>query len=194
MGVGQSCARNRAILICTTMEEIWKDIKGFEGIYQVSDLGRIRSLDRLKLNKHNSYTKVKGCIIKSFKKKGYPSVSLSIYNTKKTFSVHRLVADSFILNLENKREVNHINGIKTDNRVNNLEWVSSKENIKHAYKMGLMKNKFGEKHHGCKLTEDQVIKIKYDLKELSHSEIAKMFNVNPSRISSIRCGRTWSHL
>ena len=118
------------------MEEIWKDIEGYEG-YQVSNLGRVRSLDRY--NSRGYW--IKGCILKPIMdKKGYLTVGLSKNNQRKIFKVHRLVALHFIPNIENKPEIDHINTIKIDNTVflnedgsvnydkTNLRWVTPKEN------------------------------------------------------------------
>lgn len=106
------------------MEEIWKDIEDYEG-YQVSNFGRVRSLDRY--NSRGWW--IKGCILKPIMdKKGYLTVGLSKNNQRKAFKVHRLVALHFIPNIENKPEIDHINTIKTDNRVENLRWVTPKEN------------------------------------------------------------------
>ena len=97
------------------MEEVWKDIKGYEGLYQVSNMGRVR----------NS----KGCIMKqAVNDKGYLRIRLSKDGKKSHFRVHRLVAETFIPNPDNKAEVNHISCMKSDNRASNLEWVSSEEN------------------------------------------------------------------
>ena len=112
-------------------DEIWKDIKGYENQYQISNLGNIRALSRKGQRKgvERMETRISNW--------GYPIISIWKNNKQKTFSVHRLVAETFIANPNNKAEVNHKNGIKTDNRVENLEWVTREENIQHAYNTGL---------------------------------------------------------
>ena len=106
------------------MEEIWKDIEGYEGLYRVSNLGNIKS--------------VRNSIILKGKDNGYGYMQVVLYNGKrKKLYTHRLVAKAFIFNFDNKTEVNHIDGNKKNNEVSNLEWCTHSENIIHADKNGL---------------------------------------------------------
>ena len=116
------------------MQEIWKDIEGYEGLYQVSNLGRVRSYHKLngrglEENPHVLTPKVD--------KDGYFEFNLRKDKTSKYLRCHRLVAQTFIPNPENKSQINHKNGVKTDNEVENLEWVNCVENIHHAFVTGL---------------------------------------------------------
>ena len=106
---------------------IWKDVNGFEGYYQVSTYGRIRSVDR-KITQSNGVVRFyPSTEIQPFiNRYGYLKVGFNVCGRKTNHAVHRLVAETFLLNNKNKPEVNHINSIKTNNRVNNLEWVTSK--------------------------------------------------------------------
>ncbi len=121
------------------MVEIWKDIKGYEGLYQVSNLGRVRSLDHIYITKCGKRMLVKGQMKKpSSDNDGYMFVLLRRNGKQKRCAIHRLVAKAFITNQYNKPEVNHIDAVKSNNRVDNLEWVTGKENIQHAMDKGLM--------------------------------------------------------
>lgn len=105
-------------------EEIWKDVPGYIGHYKVSNLGRVKSL---KFNKE----KYK---VGTMSNKGYLCLGLQLNRKKTTVKIHRIVAISFLLNPENKSQINHKNGIKIDNRVENLEWCTQSENLKHAFR------------------------------------------------------------
>lgn len=116
--------------------EIWADIPNYEGLYQVSNLGRIRSLDKIVDNKRGIYKKYGRIKTISNASYGYKSVGLCKDGVRKTWLIHILVAKAFIPNPLGKRTINHINCNKTDNRVCNLEWATYSENIKHAFAHG----------------------------------------------------------
>lgn len=144
------------------MEEIWKDIEGYEGKYQVSNLGRVKSLKR-KCNVLNGYRTVNEKILNLNKNRyGYVTVNLSKNNKNKICTIHRLVATAFIPNPENKPQVNHIDGNKTNNIVENLEWVSKEENMQHAVNTGLLK-----------FTEERNHKISLALKDKNKTQAHK---------------------
>lgn len=119
------------------MEEIWKDVPGYEGYYQVSNLGKVRSVDREFVNSIGRHCILKGMPIAPRIEKGYYRLGLGKHQEKKMFNVHRLVALAFIPNPSNYNTVNHINGNKTDNRAENLEWCSIKQNVVHAFQNNL---------------------------------------------------------
>ena len=134
-----------------SIAEIWKDVQGYEGLYQVSNLGRVKSLgrfiDRLVSGRYWQEER----ILKPNKTKyGYLMVELRKNKKPKSFLVHRLVAMTFISNPENKPEVDHINADKTNNNVNNLRWVTAKENVRNPLNMVHLIGKnhpmFGKKH------------------------------------------------
>jgi hypothetical protein len=170
-------------------KEIWKPVIGYESYYMVSDLGNIKSLDRI--DRFNR--KYNGRTLKQKKTRyGYSEVDLSISGKSKTVKIHRLVAELFIPNSENKSQVNHKNGIKTDNRAANLEWCTPKENVNHGIETGLIKRK-GEENPCSKLTrrEVQEIRQKYSSGNYSQRALAKEYSVNQRVIWDIVNNKKW---
>lgn len=168
--------------------EIWKKVKGFEN-YEISNLGTLKV--NLKYRKYRDYnSKILRPVLD---KDGYYRTVLTNSEFKKNKLIHRLVAEMFIRNPKNKLQVNHKNGIKTDNRVENLEWVTAKENTIHSYNLGLQKPKAGESHNMCKLTEIQVENIILNIGGLKQRELAEMYKISQTQISRIINKKRWHH-
>ena len=144
-------------------QETWKYVKGFEGVYKVSSKGYVKSLSRKRKVCGGSYRLVKERILKnSLTNTGYYRVSLINLDTPKSMLVHRLVALAFIPNPENKRTINHKNGITIDNRVENLEWATDKENIDHS------KFVLGNKYSDRKLINIETGEVYKSLRYVMH--------------------------
>lgn len=160
-------------------KEVWVDVVGYEGIYKVSNMGNIISCDRTIYNKgSNCYQKIKGCIRKKvIHKNGYEQVMMS-NGINKLILVHRIVAEAFIPNKLNKKEVNHINGIKNDNRVENLEWCTRMENEIHS-----IQNKL--KDNGRKVIDTETKQIFNSVKEA-----AEFYNIKRTSLSRYLTGFT----
>jgi hypothetical protein len=172
------------------MKEIWRDVFDFEGLYQVSNYGRVKSLARF-VNHWRGKRFVKERILKPIDDgNGYFIVRLCKNNKGHNKFIHQLVAIAFIENPENKSQVNHVWGDKKDNRVSSLEWSTSVENNEHAYRTGLINNT-GENNGQAKLTESQVKKIKELRGILTQKEIAKTFNLSQGHISNIQNNKKW---
>lgn len=161
------------------MEEIWKDIKGYEGLYQVSNLGNVKSF-------YNSNIRLLKAGINSNK---YFYVGL-IKDKKRTFIlIHRLVAITFIPNTEKKPFVNHINGIKKDNRVENLEWCTQQENVKHSWNIGTSKISDKQKELLSKRCSIKVIDIKTNKIYNSIKEACKFEKMHSTVLCSMLNGK-----
>lgn len=174
-------------------EEIWKEVPDYEGVYSVSNIGNVKSVDHYCEGRKGS-GKQTGRILKSQKShKGYLRVSLSRNKVKFTTGVHRLVAQSFIPNPENKPQVNHINGIKTDNRVENLEWATNKENQKHAIENKLTTYNTCERHHASKLTNEQVViaRMSFAMGVFTNKELSEKYRISQTAMSNILRKKTY---
>lgn len=116
--------------------EIWKDVVGYEGLYKVSNIGRVLSCERLAKSGYGSYRAVKERVLVPYCSNGYNVVCIWDKGINTPKFIHRLVATAFISNPENKPQVNHINFIRNDNRIENLEWCTVQENILHSFRAG----------------------------------------------------------
>lgn len=177
------------------MEETWKEHPMYKG-YEGSTLGKVRSWRR------SFWGRVfyrKEPFIMSLcpasETVPYFRIILSFKSKPITVIVHRFIAECFLPNPDNKKQVNHKNGIKTDNRVGNLEWVTCSENHFHAYATGL-RTKKGEHHHLNKLTDADVLKIRedYSTGKVSQVELAQQYGVTYSSIGMVVSGKRWSHI
>jgi len=162
--------------------EYFKKIKGYPN-YLISNEGRVYNY------------KYKRFLKPTKDRDGYLYVNLYKNGVTKTHRIHRLVANTFIPNMFGKRTVNHMDGVKTNNFVSNLEWATNKENIHHAVNAGLQDNK-GEKHGQSKLGESQVLEIRriYSTGEISQRALAKIFGVSQRLIGYIVNRRNWKHI
>lgn len=169
------------------MEE-WKDIKGFEGRYQVSNTGKVRNAKSGNLLSLNRLTKC-----------GYRKAALYLENRKsKECRIHRLVAETFISNPDNKETVNHKDGDKLNNHVNNLEWATRSEQVFHSYELGLKNPLSGTSSPHSKLTDDQVREIRSlyipQSKEFGAVALSKKYNVSHRVILLVAKGKSYKHV
>lgn len=175
------------------MEEVWKDVIGFEGYYQVSNLGNVRSVDRWvcydRIDRTTPTKRFwKGKMLrKKLNDYGYYSVHLRSSELSKDEwpTIHILVAKAFISNLENKPTVNHKDGIKTNNNINNLEWATAKEQIDHA-----IHNNLVSLRGRAIYSEDfkQEVKDYFDNHDISIKKLGKLFNISERTAGRISRG------
>ena len=170
------------------MKEIWKDVQGYEADYMVSNLGRV-CLTNLKRD-------ILHILNLSLSESGYNHVSLRKNGKNKRFRVGRLAAITFVDTPENKPQVNHINGIKNDDRVENIEWCTPSENTIHAYKLGLAVSVKGVNKPFHKLSEDDVRQIRksFLIGKCKKIRLAEKYNVSHPTIHRIISGEKWKHI
>lgn len=179
------------------IQENWLPISGYKSKYEVSDLGRVRSLSRYRKSSHVSRSFVKGRILKTSRlSSGYVVVGLSSCSKVTQFYVHRLVVSTFIRKLKKKEEVNHKDFNKKNNKLDNLEIVTPKENSHHAMLDGRgAAGKCGETNLSAKLTNKKVLKIrKLHSQGISQRVIAKKYKVSFQSISLICLRKIWKHI
>lgn len=175
----------------TAIEE-WRPVVGFEGWYEVSSRGRVRR------SKAGPRTNV-GRLLKlqrSGGKPGYPYARLYTNVGKSVMrKVHALVAAAFMAPKPNNGyEINHIDGNPWNNPVDNLEWRTHRENVQHAFTIGLVGDRRGSKNANAKLTEAQVLEIRAQPRAVMHTELAALYGVTPTSILLIRQRKTWKNL
>jgi hypothetical protein len=184
------------------IEEVWKDVEGYEGLYQISSKGQVKRVERYYIQFNgltgNTNTKLLSeMIMKQFEDKdGYLRIQLIKDGNRKKHFVHRLVALNFIPNPENKPEVNHKDGVKDNNKLSNLEWNTTSENQRHAIANKLYVTAKGEGSGTSKLKEVQVREIhrlwKYG--GITQEDLSDIFGVKSGTISRIVNGIRWRHI
>lgn len=175
--------------------EIWKDVIGYEGMYEISNLGRVKSLERtvtLGANGHKMTHPTK--ILKTFlMRDDYPALKICKNGKYKTCILHRLVAQHFIPNPNNLPEVNHLKGVKTDCRASQLEWSSKLNNVRHAFQTGLVDHT-GPKNSKAKFTWLQIQVIREAIAAGHQNiDVANYFKVKDNTISNIKSRHTWKN-
>jgi hypothetical protein len=166
--------------------EVWRTIESSQGMYNISNLGRVKSTEHGRMHKILKY---------QYNDYGYPYVFIWCNGERKARTVHRLVAETFIPNPNNFPVVNHLDSNPGNPKVDNLEWCTTKQNVRHSIIFG-RGDKRGEKCSTAKLTEEKVKEIIGHLKErkLTVESIARMYSVSTGTITAINIGKNWSHL
>lgn len=184
------------LILVVNKVEYWKNIKGYEGFYKISNKGRVLSVARTFLrNDGRKYTVKPKILNPSIDKDGYLRIELNKVGKSKKYHIHRLVGNAFVTNTDNKPEINHIDGIKTNNASINLEWVTSKENSVHAAKLGLLPDQYGGANPNAKLSKSDVFLIRsLRRKGKSISFIASEVGTSVSNVKNILGGHTWKWL
>lgn len=170
------------------MEEVWRPVVGYEGLYEVSNVGRLRNLGRRRV------PRIRGHFIEG----GYPQVVLYRKGQARTDKVHRIVAAAFIGPRPVAHQVNHIDGVKTNNAATNLEYVTPLQNIRHAQALGLLhtdpQKVRGERNGKARLTEAAVREIRRLRPTTSATEIAARLGVHRATVDDVVKGRRWAWL
>lgn len=178
----------------TQMEEIWKDVPGFEGLYQVSNTGKVKSIATKVNHRYGSRKRAEKLKSLATNENGYATVNLYKENKLKVFKVHRLVAQCFIPNPYSKKTVNHIDANKLNNNLPNLEWATHSENLLHAHRNNLINSARGERTISP-LTNKDVLAIRMLRSTGTRcKKLSEMFGIHPNNISKIVNRHTWVHI
>lgn len=181
-----------------SVDEIWRPVVGFETSHEVSNFGRVRTIAREYAGLHGLVRRIIPRELEQWKnRRGYPMVSLWIFNRGTQRVVHRLVAYAFLGPPPSPRhQVNHRDGAKTNNRLDNLEWVTPQENIRHAFDTGLNRGPVGELSPNSKLTAEDIRNIRRTVAEgrATHRQIEAAYGISHGQVSRIVRRHTWRHV
>lgn len=168
-------------------EEKWRPVLGYEGQYEVSNHGRVRGLDRVVCSQSGHQRFVRGRLLKPTVRNQYGHLRV-VLSGQKTRTIHSLVAEAFLGPRPHGMVVRHLNGIKTDNRAENLAYGTISQNHRDCYE-------YGGRHGPGKLTREQVLEVKALIRAgVRQTDIAKRFGVNDGTIHQIRTGKTFSYI
>jgi len=170
--------------------ETWRPVVGYKGLYEVSDCGNVQ---RIAPWSDGRKTPIRGLLHPNTRKR-YARVTLFKKGKRREFAVHRLVLAAFVGPLPKGKEVNHRNGVKQDNRLENLEYVTKSENELHVFRVLGGKTRPGSKHHNARLTEKIVKRIRAaHARGKSAKALAIRFSVSRFTIFDLLSRRTWRH-
>lgn len=168
--------------------EVWREIEGYSGAYEISNLGRVAS------HVSGKFRSINKVLSPGLKANGYLKVSLGERTDRKNHYIHRLVLLAFGEPISGKTDVNHIDGNKLNNHLSNLEWVNRSENMRHAMRIGLWSS-VGERNPQAKLIPSDVMAIRTMSKSGTKTcKIAELFSVCRATINDIMAGRKWRHV
>lgn len=172
------------------MNEEWRDIEGYEGVYQISNLGRVKSLDRMVGHNKGGKKLIRGKLKRAhIAKNGYPMLNLSNKNRQESVYLHRILGKTFLPNPRRLETINHKDGNKENFDLSNLEWASHSENISHAYRTGLRKP--------TRILDDCIVLSIITFAHKRHTSqqsLANCFGVTRSCVQSIVRRNTWKHM
>jgi hypothetical protein len=178
------------------MNEIWKDIPKFNNEYQISNFGKIRSKHAVIIRSNGTtHTRVSKILKPAKSKDGYYKGAVCVDKKMRTYCIHRLVAEAFCFKSYETQEVNHINGVKTDNRAENLEWCNRSENILHALRLGLLIPRKGSQKTESKMDEATAKKLKEMIANgIKRSLVCEQLGITVHMYKDVQRGKTWMHV